>query len=107
MTLEVGPECRFFHCPLFQTGTRIKVRVSFYVEPSMTQDALVARILTQTKVIALVGWSPKPDRASHSVAATFTPVPGWRRRAATLEIVAQYPWPWLRRPTGRSSSGCG
>ena len=35
----------------------------------MTQDALVARILTQTKVIALVGWSPKPDRPSHRVAA--------------------------------------
>ena len=35
----------------------------------MTQDALVAQILTQSKVIALVGWSPKPDRPSHRVAA--------------------------------------
>ena len=35
----------------------------------MTQDVLVSRILTETKVIALVGWSPKPDRPSHRVAA--------------------------------------
>ena len=46
--------------------------------------------------------SPIDELAGRRVAATFTPVPGWRRRAATLEIVARYPWPWLRRPTGRS-----
>jgi len=35
----------------------------------MTEDNLVVQILTQAKVIALVGWSPKPDRPSHRVAA--------------------------------------
>ena len=35
----------------------------------MTSDADLRRILTETKVIALVGWSPKPDRPSHRVAA--------------------------------------
>lgn len=35
----------------------------------MTQDSLVARILTQSKVIALVGWSPRAERPSHRVAA--------------------------------------
>lgn len=34
----------------------------------MTDD-LIRRILTDTKVIALVGWSPRPDRPSHGVAA--------------------------------------
>ena len=32
-------------------------------------DALIRKILTETKVIALVGWSPRPDRPSHGVAA--------------------------------------
>ena len=32
------------------------------------------------------------------VAATFTPVPGWRRRAAALQITALHPWAWLRAP---------
>ena len=35
----------------------------------MTDDARIARILTDVKTIALVGWSPKPDRPSHRVAA--------------------------------------
>jgi uncharacterized protein len=32
-------------------------------------DADIRRILTETKVIALVGWSPRPERPSHGVAA--------------------------------------
>ncbi len=35
----------------------------------MGQDDLIRSILTQAKVVALVGWSPKPDRPSHGVAA--------------------------------------
>lgn len=34
----------------------------------MTDDD-IRSILTTVKTIAVVGWSPKPDRASHSVAA--------------------------------------
>jgi predicted CoA-binding protein len=32
-------------------------------------DANIRAILTSVKTIAVVGWSPKPDRASHGVAA--------------------------------------
>ena len=32
-------------------------------------DALIRKILTETKLIAVVGWSPRPDRPSHGVAA--------------------------------------
>jgi predicted CoA-binding protein len=34
----------------------------------MDTDARLRRILTEVKTIALVGWSPKPDRPSHGVA---------------------------------------
>ena len=34
------------------------------------------------------------------LAATFTPVPGWRRWSAELAPVAVHPWPWLVRPQG-------
>lgn len=34
----------------------------------MTTDAEIRDILTSVKTIALVGWSPKPDRPSHRVA---------------------------------------
>jgi uncharacterized protein len=40
-------------------------------------DADLRRILTGTKVIALVGWSPNPDRPSHRVAA-FLAAKGYR-----------------------------
>jgi uncharacterized protein len=34
----------------------------------MTDDAEIRDILTSVRSIAVVGWSPKPERASHSVA---------------------------------------
>lgn len=37
--------------------------------PVPPDDALIREILTSVKTIALVGWSPKPDRPSHRVAA--------------------------------------
>jgi predicted CoA-binding protein len=42
----------------------------------MTDDDL-RRILSETRTIALVGWSPKPDRPSHRVAA-FLKARGYR-----------------------------
>ncbi|MFA9272821.1 MAG: deoxyribodipyrimidine photolyase, partial [Baekduiaceae bacterium] len=33
-----------------------------------------------------------------AVAATFTPVPGWRRRAAEVAPAEVHPWPWLAWP---------
>jgi predicted CoA-binding protein len=35
----------------------------------MTDDATLRDLLTRVRTIALVGWSPKPDRPSHRVAA--------------------------------------
>lgn len=38
------------------------------------------------------------ELAGRSLAATWTPVPGWARRAAELSPVEVHPWPWLARP---------
>ena len=39
----------------------------------MTQtDTILRQVLTETQVIALVGWSPNPERPSHHVAAFLT-----------------------------------
>ena len=43
----------------------------------METDAKIRGILESVKVIAVVGWSPKPDRPSHRVAAYLT-VKGYR-----------------------------
>jgi deoxyribodipyrimidine photo-lyase len=36
--------------------------------------------------------------ADFALAATFAPVPGWKRLSARLELAEIHPWPWLRRP---------
>ncbi len=45
-------------------------------------------------------WRGRPTDvlAGRRVAATFTPVPGWRRLAARLRPVAVHPWLWLAPP---------
>ena len=45
---------------------------------------------------------PVEELGGRRLAATWTYVPGWKRRAAHLDVVALHPWPWLRRP-GRGS----
>jgi uncharacterized protein len=62
----------------------------------MSSDADIRAILTSVKTIAVVGWSPKPDRPSHGVAAFLKrrgyrviPVnPGQAGQAALGETVA-------------------
>ena len=46
--------------------------------------------------------SPVNVLSSRALAATFTPVPGWRRRRGSLDIVQLYPWPWLVAPSAGS-----
>lgn len=48
---------------------------------------------------------PAQVLAGRPVAATYTPVPGWRTRAAAIGPIQIHPWPWLRRPaTGSLAS---
>lgn len=54
----------------------------------MTKDADLRRILTESRVIALVGWSPKADRPSHRVAA-FLHQRGYRVIAVNPGVAGQ------------------
>lgn len=41
--------------------------------------------------------SPAAVLAERAVAVTFTPVPGWHRRQASIAPAIIHPWPWLGR----------
>jgi len=41
---------------------------------------------------------PVVELRGRPLATTWTYVPGWKRRAPRLDVVALHPWPWLRRP---------
>lgn len=45
---------------------------------------------------------PTEALRGHHLAATFAPVPGWRRIAAQATMTEVHPWPWLRRPRGEN-----
>ena len=57
----------------------------------------LAELATRRDVEIWLG-SPVDVLSGRRLAATFTPVPGWRSRAGRLDIVATHPWPWLQRP---------
>lgn len=64
----------------------------------------LAELATHRELEVWLG-SPVEVLADRALAATFTPVPGWRSRAARLNIVETHPWPWLKRPgTGSVTS---
>jgi deoxyribodipyrimidine photo-lyase len=60
--------------------------------------------LAERREVHLARGSPVDVLAGRALATTFAPVPGWHRRAATLQIAALHPWPWLRRPHGGSAT---
>lgn len=68
---RVWNSCRSIHCPSFHDLRPAIGPGAFLGEvPNLTvSDSDLRQILTSTKVIALVGWSPNPDRPSHGVAA--------------------------------------
>jgi deoxyribodipyrimidine photo-lyase len=64
----------------------------------------LAELATRRPVEVAIG-DPVEILAGRSLAATHTPVPGWSRRSARLDLVEVHPWPWLLRPgTGPVSS---
>ncbi len=59
----------------------------------------LAELAVHRQVRVLLG-DPVRDLQGMALASTFAPVPGYRSRAARLDVVASYPYPWLRRPDG-------
>ena len=57
----------------------------------------LADLAQRREVVVCLG-DPVSELAGLPLAATFTPVPGWRRRSAGLDLVQIHPWPWLARP---------
>ena len=54
-------------------------------------------LATRRDVLVYRG-APRQVLAGRAAAATFTPVPGWRRLAERLHLAEVHPWPWLRPP---------
>lgn len=48
-------------------------------------------------------WRGEPLQVleGRALAATYTPVPGWRAISVQLDVAVCHPWPWLRRPHER------
>ncbi len=54
--------------------------------------------LASSRRLELWRGAPAEVLAGRPLAATFTPVPGWRRIRRGLDLVALHPWPWLVEP---------
>lgn len=54
--------------------------------------------LAQRREVQVWRGQPTQVLAGIPLAATFTPVPGWRRRADALSLAEVHPWPWLKAP---------
>lgn len=54
--------------------------------------------LAELRTLEVRRGSVTEELAGRSLAATYTPVPGWSRIARELAPVEVHPWPWLVRP---------
>jgi len=61
----------------------------------------IADLSTRREVQLWLG-DPVEVLRGRRLATTFAPVPGWKSRAARLDVVALHPWPWLQRPRAGS-----
>ena len=58
--------------------------------------------LSTRREVHLWRGDPVEELQGKPLAATFAPVPGWKSRAARLDVVSLHPWPWLQRPRAGS-----
>jgi deoxyribodipyrimidine photo-lyase len=58
--------------------------------------------LAERRPLTVYRGAPADVLAGRRLAVTFTPVPGWRRLAARLDVAELHSWRWLRYPHGGS-----
>ncbi len=54
--------------------------------------------LATRRPVELLRGSASTALSGRSLAASYTPEPGWRAHAARLQLAEVHPWAWLRRP---------
>jgi deoxyribodipyrimidine photo-lyase len=59
--------------------------------------------LASRREVQVLRGNPVEVLRDQTLAVTFAPVPGFRRRSAKLEIAELHPWPWLSWPHGGSA----
>ncbi|MDJ0849960.1 MAG: FAD-binding domain-containing protein [Myxococcota bacterium] len=88
------PAVFVFDAPLLGRLRLSRKRLVFLVET-------LADLARQRELELHLG-RPAQLLAGRPLAATFTPVPGWRRLAGVLELAVVHPWAWLVEPHPRS-----
>lgn len=83
-----------FDEPLLR-GLRLSARRLIFLAQSLAD-------LATRREVQLWRGDPVEVLQERPLAATFTPVPGWRSRAARVDVVSLHPWPWLERPRAGS-----
>lgn len=63
-------------------------------------EALAEIAAANGREVGLWLGDPASVLGGRAVAATFTPVPGWRAITASFDEPTVHPWPWLARPHG-------
>ena len=84
------PAVFVFDEPLLESLRLSAKRLIFFTET-------LSDLATRRSIELWLG-DPVEVLGDRSLAATFTPVPGWRRKSASLNLTAIQPWPWLRTP---------
>ena len=88
------PAVFVFDAPLLARLWLSGKRLVFLVET-------LAELAERRSVEVAVG-DPVEVLTGRPLAVTAAPVPGFRRRAAALDVAVRYPWPWLVPPHGGS-----
>lgn len=85
------PAIFVFDAPLL-TKLQLSPKRLIFLTERLTEMATV-------RALSISLGNPAQELQGLKLAATYTPVPGWRRIAQLVNPVTTHPWPWLRQPS--------